>query len=145
MSDVNSLGNAVRQGLVLTNSFYRDLTDKTRACSKPFMAKFDRPPTMQRAGCYVAVTHYLKGMKATGTVETEAVAAKMHAMPVNHFYDTNVKIDPNGCVRHTAYVWQARSPAGCKYKWDLYKPIATLADGETFPPPGMFGCPLKGA
>ena len=143
ITDVNALGIAVCQGLVLTNSFYWDLTDQTRAFAKRFTAKFDHPPTMQQAGCYAGVMHYLKGVKAAGTVETEAVAAKMHAMPVNDFYNTNVHIDPNGCVRHKAYVWQVKTPAESKYKWDFYKPVATLEGSEAFPPTDMFGCTLK--
>ena len=144
VTDVNSLGIDVCQGLVLTNSFYWDLTDKTRAWSKRFTDKFDHPPTMQQAGCYAGVLHYLKAVKAAGTVDTEAVAAKMHATPVNDFYNTDVHIDPNGCVRHKTYVWQVKAPDESKYKWDFYKPVATMDGSEAFPPPDMFGCTLKG-
>ena len=55
--------------------------------------------------------------------------AKMHATPVNDFYNTDVHIDPNGCVRHKMYIWQVKSPAESKYKWDFYKPVATM-DGK---------------
>ncbi len=145
LTDVNSLGIDVCQGLVLTNSFYWDLTEQTRAWTKRFMAKIDHPATMQQAGCYAAVLHYLKAVKAAGTTETEAVAAKMHATPVNDFYNTDVRIDPNGCVRHKTYVWQVKTPAESKYKFDFYKPVATLDGKDAFPPPDMFGCTLKGA
>jgi len=145
VTDVNSLGIDVCQGLVLTNSFYWDLTEQTRAWTKRFVEKIDHPPTMQQAGCYAGVLHYLKAIKAAGTVETEAVAAKMHATPVNDFYNTDVRIDPNGCVRHKTYVWQVKAPAESKYKWDFYKPVATLDGKDAFPPPDMFGCTLKRA
>src|SRR5208283_1669334 len=45
LTDVNSLGVEICQGLVLTNSFYWDLTDQTRAWTKRFMAKIDHPAT----------------------------------------------------------------------------------------------------
>lgn len=145
ITDVNSLGVQTAQGLVLSDSFYWDATDKTRAWTKRYNAKLDAPPTMQQAGGYAGVYHYLKAVKAAGTTETMAVAAKMHAMPVNDFYNTNVHIDVNGCVRHKMYVWQVKTPAESKHKWDFYKPVATLDGKDAFPPPDMFGCTLKGA
>jgi branched-chain amino acid transport system substrate-binding protein len=89
--------------------------------------------------------HYLKAVKAAGSTETAPVAAKMHATLVNDFYNTDVQIDPNGCVRHKMYIWQVKTPAESKYKWDFYKPVATLDGKDAFPPPDMFGCTLKGA
>ena len=145
ITDVNSLGLQTAQGLVLSDSFYWDATDKTRAWTKRFTAKLDAPPTMQQAGCYAGVLHYLKAVKAAGTTETAAVAAKMHATPVNDFYNTNVRIDPNGCVRHKMFIWQVKTPDQSKHKWDFYQPVATLDGQEAFPPPGMFGCTLTGA
>jgi branched-chain amino acid transport system substrate-binding protein len=143
ITDVNSLGVQTAQGLVLSDSFYWDATDKTRAWTKRFNARLDAPPTMQQAGGYAGVTHYLKAVKAAGTSETLAVAAKMHATPVNDFYNTNVRIDPNGCVRHTMFIWQVKTPAESKHKWDFYKQVATLDGKEAFPPVDMFGCALK--
>ena len=142
ITDVAALGVQVAQGLVLTTSFYWDLTDQTRAWTQRFTQQIDHPATMQQAGCYAAVLHYLKAVKAAGTTETEAVAAKMHATAVNDFYNTDVRIDPNGCVRHKMYVCQVKTPAESKSKWDVYKLVATLDGKDAFPPPDMFGCTL---
>ncbi|MGH7043531.1 MAG: ABC transporter substrate-binding protein [Acetobacteraceae bacterium] len=142
IADVNALGQNICQGLVLTNSFYWDLSPKTRAWTKRFNQQIDQPPTMQRAGCYAAVLHYLKAVKAAGSVDADAVSAKMHAMPVNDFYNTDVHIDPNGCVRHKMYTWEVKSPAEAKHKWDFYRLVAATDGAEAFPPPAMFGCPL---
>jgi branched-chain amino acid transport system substrate-binding protein len=144
ITDVNSLGLETAQGLVLSDSFYWDATEKTRAWTKRFNAGLDAPPTMQQAGCYAGVLHYLKAVNAVGSTDTLAVAAKMHATPVNDFYNTDVHIDPNGCVRHQMYVWQVKAPPESKHKWDFYKPVATLDGKDAFPPPGMFGCTLTG-
>ncbi|HSU07128.1 MAG TPA: ABC transporter substrate-binding protein [Acetobacteraceae bacterium] len=142
IADVKALGQDVCQGLVLTNSFYWDLDQKTRDWTKRFNQSIDEPPTMQRAGCYAAVLHYLKAVKAVGTVDADAVAAKMRETPVNDFYNTNVRIDPNGCVRHTMYVWEVKPSSEAKHRWDYYKPVATMDGEHAFPPPAMFGCPL---
>ena len=145
ITDINSLGVQTAQGLVLSNSFYWDATDKTRAWAKRFNATLDAPPTMQQAGCYAGVLHYLKAVKAAGSTETEAVAARMHATTVNDFYNTDVHIDPNGCVRHKMFIWQVKTPAESKYKWDFYKPVGSMDGTDAFPPPDMFGCTLQRA
>ncbi len=142
IADVDALGQDVCQGLVLTNSFYWDMNDKTRAWTKRFNQSIDKPPTMQRAGCYAAVLHYLKGVKAAGRLDADAVAAQMHAMPVNDFYNTDVRIDPNGCVRHTMYVWQVKSSEDATHRWDFYKPVATIPGTDAFPDPASTGCAL---
>jgi branched-chain amino acid transport system substrate-binding protein len=142
IADVDALGQDTCQGLVLTNSFYWDLNEKTRAWTKRFNQSIDKPPTMQRAGCYAAVLHYLKGVKAAGTLDADAVTAKMHAMPVNDFYNSDVRIDPNGCVRHTMYLWQVKSSKEAKHRWDFYKPIATIPGKDAFPDPASTGCSL---
>jgi branched-chain amino acid transport system substrate-binding protein len=142
IADVNALGQDTCEGLVLTNSFYWDTNEKTRAWTKRFNQSIDKPPTMQRAGCYAAVLHYLKAVKAAGTLDADEVAAKMHAMPVNDFYNTDVQIDPNGCVRHTMYVWQVKPSKEAKHRWDFYKPIATIPGKDAFPDPTSTGCSL---
>ena len=108
ITDVNSLGQPTCEGLVLTNSFYWDLTDQTRAWTKRYVAKMGTPPCMLHAGNYAAATHWLKAVKAAGTLDSDTVAAKMHAMPVNDFYHDNVRIEPNGRVEDTMYVWQVK-------------------------------------
>ena len=65
--DVNSLTLPVAQGLVLTEAFYWDQNDETRAWTKRFRAKRDKIPSMLTAGAYSAVNHYLKAVQAAGT------------------------------------------------------------------------------
>lgn len=61
LTDIHSLGLQAAQGIQLTESFYWDLNDKTRAWSKRFAERHSgRMPTMVHAGVYSAVTHYLK-------------------------------------------------------------------------------------
>src|SRR5438093_7809090 len=67
ITDINSLGLQTANGLQLTEAFYWDQNDGTRAWSKRFMEKMKRPPTMVQAGVYGAITHYLTAIKATGS------------------------------------------------------------------------------
>jgi branched-chain amino acid transport system substrate-binding protein len=55
LSDVHGIGLETAQGLLLTESFYWDLNEGTRAWAKRFAARNGgRYPTMNQAGTYAA-------------------------------------------------------------------------------------------
>ena len=70
------------------------------------------------------------------------MAAKMQETPVNDFYNKDVRIQANGCVPHTMYLWQVKDAARSKQKYDMFDRLATMPSPEAYPPPGQFGCPL---
>ncbi|MDQ2804710.1 MAG: ABC transporter substrate-binding protein [Pseudomonadota bacterium] len=142
IGDVVSLGQDICQGLVLTNSFYWDLTPQTRAWSDRYVAKMKAPPNEYNASMYAAVTHWLKAVKAANSLDADAVAAKMREIPLNDFYNANVRIQADGCVPHTMYVWQVKPASEAKHRWDVFKQVSTLPSPEAYPPPAQFGCPL---
>jgi branched-chain amino acid transport system substrate-binding protein len=143
--DVLSLGQDVCQGLVLTNSFYWDQSSQTRAWTDRYAAKMGKPPTEYNAGAYAGVLHWLKAVKAVNTLDADAVAAKMRELPLDDFYNKNVRIMANGCVPHTMYLWQVKPVAEAQHRWDLFKLISTVPTPEAFPPANLFGCPLSAA
>ncbi|WP_459694657.1 ABC transporter substrate-binding protein, partial [Achromobacter xylosoxidans] len=67
INDVHSLGLEATKGMYLTDGWYWDQSDASRAWSKKFEAKVGRKPSMLQAGDYSSVTFYLNGVKATGT------------------------------------------------------------------------------
>jgi branched-chain amino acid transport system substrate-binding protein len=142
ITDIESLGLKAAHGLVLTNSFYWDLNDKTRAWSKRFMALHGKVPTMTQAGAYSAVLHYLQAVKAAGTKDPKTVVAKMKATPVNDMNNSNVEIRPDGRVLHTMYLMQVKSPAESKYAHDDYTVLQTIPGAEAYRPMAEGGCPL---
>ncbi len=142
ITDVESLGLKTAHGLVLTDSFYWDLSDKTRAWTKRFMKLHGKVPTMTQAGAYSAVLHYLEAVKAAGTKDPKTVVAKMKAMPVNDMYNSNVRIREDGRVLHTMYLMQVKSPAESKYPHDDYKILARTPGAEAFRPMAEGGCPF---
>ena len=127
---------------MLTNSFYWDLSPEARAWTERYVAKMQAPPNEYNAGCYAGVTHWLKAVKAANTLDADAVAAKMRETLLNDFYNKDVRIQPNGCVPHTMYLWQVKEPAQSKQKYDLFTQLAAMPTPEAFPPPALFGCPL---
>jgi branched-chain amino acid transport system substrate-binding protein len=140
--DVLSIGQDVCQGLVLTNSFYWDQSPATRAWTERFAAKMGKPPTEYNAGAYAGVMHWLKAVKATNTLDADATAAKMHEMPIDDFYNSNVRIMPSGCVPHTMYLWEVKPTSEAKHKWDVFKLISTVPSPNAYAPTGTFGCSL---
>ena len=142
ITDVQALGLQTAQGLVITNSFYWDLTDKTRAWTQRYMAQSDgRVPTMIHAGTYSGVLHYLRAAKAANGTDPKIIAAKMHEMPVNDMYNDDVRIRPDGRVLHKMFLMQVKSPAESKVKYDDYKLLAETPGDQAFRPMEEGHCP----
>jgi branched-chain amino acid transport system substrate-binding protein len=141
-TDVQSLTLPVAQGLVLTESFYWDQNDETRAWTKRYRAKKDRLPSMLTAGVYSATLHYLKAVQAAGTDEPKAVMAKMRELPVNDVMTKNGKLREDGRLVRDMYLFQVKSPEESKGKDDIYKLIATVPGDKAFRPLAEGKCPF---
>lgn len=142
ITDVKSMGLQQAQGLVLTNAFYWDRDEQTRAWSKRFFEKMKRMPHMGDAGDYSSTMHYLKAMAAAGTTDAEAVMKKMKETPVNDFFAKNGKIREDGRMVHDMYVYQVKTPQESKYEWDFYKLLAVIPAAEAYRPLSESACPL---
>jgi len=140
-NDVKSLTLPVAQGLVLTEAFYWDQNDETRAWTKRFRAKRDKIPNMTIAGTYSATLHYLKAVQAAGTDEPKAVMAKMREMPINDVMTKNGKLREDGRVIRDMYLFQVKSPSESKGKDDIYKLIATVPGDQAYRPMNEGKCP----
>ncbi|MES2599637.1 MAG: ABC transporter substrate-binding protein [Pseudomonadota bacterium] len=142
ITDVDSMGLAAAQGLVLTNGFYWDRDEETRAFSKKFFAKMKRMPHMGDAGDYSSTMHYLNAIKAAGTDDAKTVMAKMREMPVNDFFAKNGRVREDGRFVHDMYVYEVKKPSESKYAWDYYKLRAVIPGDEAFRPLSESKCPL---
>ena len=144
ISDVHSLGLRTAQGLHLTESFYWDLNDQTRAWSKRFAAKHDgKMPSMVHAGVYAAVTHYLKALAALKQdTDGKAVVEKMKALPTDDPLFGKGTIRADGRKIHPTYLFEVKSPDQTKGAWDYYKLVQTIPANEAFRPLDQGGCPL---
>ena len=133
ITDIDSLGLPTAQGLLLSESFYWDLNDGTRAWSKRFFARTGRMPTMLQAGAYSSTLHYLKAVQTAGTDEAGPVMAVMRGTPVQDFFATNGRIREDGLMVHDMYLFQVKTPAESKAPWDYYKVLATIPGDQAFP------------
>jgi branched-chain amino acid transport system substrate-binding protein len=143
ITDVHSLGLQAAQGLVLTESFYWDKDDQTRAWSERF-AKLNggKKPSMVQAGVYSGMLHYLKAVEAAKSKDTATVMAKMKEIPTDDplFGKGSVRVD--GRKMHDMYLYEVKKPAESKGPWDYYKQIAVLPAEQAFKPLAESECPL---
>jgi branched-chain amino acid transport system substrate-binding protein len=142
-SDVHALGLQAAQGLVLTESFYWDRDDATRAWSERF-AKLNggKKPTMVQAGVYSGLLHYLKAVEAAKSKDSAVVMAKMKEMPTDDPLFGKGTIRVNGRKMHSMYLYEVKKPSESKGPWDYYKQIAVLTGEEAFQPLAETGCSL---
>src|SRR5690349_14549002 len=142
ISDIHSLGLQAAHGLQLTEAFYWDQNDETRAWSKRFFDKMKRQPSMVQAGVYGAIMHYLAAVKATNSDDGLTVVKQMKATPVNDFMTKNGKIREDGTLVRDMYLFEVKKPSESKAPWDYYKQIAVIPGEAAFKLPGPNQCPL---
>jgi branched-chain amino acid transport system substrate-binding protein len=143
ITDVHSLGLQVAQGLVMTEAFYWDQNDQTRAWSKRFADRNGgKMPTMVHAGVYAGALHYLKAVEALKSKDTAQVMAKMKEMPTDDPLFGKGMIRQDGRKIHDMYLFEVKKPAESKGPWDLYKQLATIPADQAFRPLNEGGCPL---
>jgi branched-chain amino acid transport system substrate-binding protein len=146
VNDVHSLGLKVAQGLTFTESFYWDLNDQTRAFSKRLAERATNHsmPSMNQAGSYAAVLHYLKALDALGGNPHDGakVVAKMKEIPTDDpvFGKGELRIDGRHII--PAYLFEVKKPEESKGPWDYYKLIATIAPNDAARPLSESECPL---
>ncbi len=144
ITDVNALGLDVAQGLTLSETFYWDLNDRTRAFTKRFVPHSPNNwPNMIHAGNYSGTLHFLKAItqmgvpaaKASGT----AIAEQMKKMPVeDDCFQGSIRADGRGMF--ASYLFEVKKPAESKAKWDYYKMLQATPADQAFRPLAEGGC-----
>ncbi|OWV65968.1 ABC transporter permease [Rhizobium leguminosarum bv. trifolii] len=142
LAEVHGLGLEAAQGLTLTEGFYWNRDDESRAFAKKFFARTGKMPNMIHTGTYSAVTQYLKAVQKAGTDETEAVAKTLHEMPVDDVFGRGGTVGANGRMIHDMYLLQVKKPADSKEPWDYFNVLATIPGKEAYIDPAKSGCDL---
>ncbi|MEE7493890.1 ABC transporter substrate-binding protein [Methylobacterium oryzae] len=141
--DVHAIGLQTAQGLVLTESFYWDLNPGTRAFSERFYPRNGNSmPTMNHAGVYAGLLHYLKAVAATKSTDPQKTMAWMKANPTNDPLFGKGEVRADGRKVHPMYLFEVKAPSESKGPWDLYKLLDTIPAAQAFRPLAEGGCPL---
>lgn len=146
ISDIHAMGLGTAQGLLLTEAFYWDLNDATREWAKRFAPRNGgKYPTMNQAGTYGAVLHWMKAVASMDKGKARdgaAVIAQMKAMPTDDPLFGNGSIRSDGRKIHDMYLFQVKSPKESKGPYDYYKLVSTISGDEAFRPLTESECPL---
>jgi branched-chain amino acid transport system substrate-binding protein len=142
ITDVHSLGLENTQGMYLTEGFYWDLDDKSRAWSKGFFDKLKKEPTMIQAGVYSSIYNYLKAIEATGTDDPAAITQYLRTITINDPVIRNGKLREDGRLVHDMYLLQVKKPAESKKPWDYYTVKQTIPGDQAARPLAQSECPL---
>ncbi|HWX30577.1 MAG TPA: ABC transporter substrate-binding protein [Steroidobacteraceae bacterium] len=143
ISDVKAIGLKEAQGLRITESFYWDLDDRSRAWSARYAAKMGGAmPSMIQAGTYSAVRHYLKAVETAGSKATDEVITAMYALPVEDATVSAGRLRADGRLMRDFYSFRVKSPAHSRGPWDLYERVATVPAEEAAVPATQSACPL---
>jgi branched-chain amino acid transport system substrate-binding protein len=147
INDVHALGLDTAKGLSLTESFYWDLNDRTRAFTKRVLPKTpNNYPNMDHAGCYSGALHYLKVAHDMGVAEAKkdgaATVARMKKMPVEDDCFGKTTIREDGRNLTPSYLFEVKQPSESKGPWDYYKLIATTPGDQAYRPLADGHCPF---
>ena len=132
LSDVNALGLKTTQGIFLTDAWYWDTNDETRAWAKRYFEKIKKMPNSGHAADYSATMTYLAAVKATGTDNADKVMAHLKANTINDMFAKGGVIRPDGRMIHDMYLAQVKTPAESKAPWDYLKLVEKIPGDQAF-------------
>jgi branched-chain amino acid transport system substrate-binding protein len=119
ITDVHALGLKTAQGLTLTEGFYWNRDEKTRAWSRRFFEKAKKMPSMAHAGVYSSVLNYLKAVEKSGTDDTGKVMATLKSTEIDDgLFKGTIRAD--GKFAHDMLLLEVKKPSEPKEPWDYY-------------------------
>jgi branched-chain amino acid transport system substrate-binding protein len=145
INDVHGMGLKVAQGLLLTEAFYWDMDEDTRAFAKRFAARpgmNGKMPSGNQAGVYASTLAYLNAVAATGSDAAQDAVPQMKKFKGKDKLFGEVAIRPDGRVIHPIYLFEIKKPEESKYPYDYYKLLATVPADKAFRPIADGGCPM---
>jgi branched-chain amino acid transport system substrate-binding protein len=149
VTDVHALGLETAHGLNLTESFYWNLNDGTRAFTNRVRPKTPNNwPNMVHAGCYSATLHYLKAVHDMGAAEAKkdgiATVQRMKKMPVEDDCFGKTTIREDGRNLTPSFLFQVKAPSESKGPWDYYNLVASTPGDDAYRPLADGHCPFVG-
>jgi branched-chain amino acid transport system substrate-binding protein len=131
-TDVHAVGLANAQGTYLTTASYWNMNEETQRWSKRFFERVQLMPTMNHAGAYGAVLHYLKAVEAAGTDEAGRVMAKMCELPINDVFVSDARLRADGRVMQDMYLARVKKPSESREPWDYLEIVRTVKAEDAF-------------
>ena len=89
-------------------------------------------PTAPQAAVYSGFLHFLKGVAATGSDDTDTVAKWMRENAVDDFFAPGARIREDGKLIHDFYLFQVKNKSDVKEPWDYYDIVRRIPSAEAF-------------
>ncbi|NQE51755.1 ABC transporter permease [Herbaspirillum rubrisubalbicans] len=132
INDTHSLGLQLTQGMYLTDGWYWDLNDQSRAWANRYFLKMKKMPSMFQAGDASAVGQYLKAVKAVGSTDADQVMDYLRKHRIEDFFTSNGVVRPDGRMVHDMYLMEVKKPSESKRPWDYYKLVQTIPGEQAY-------------
>jgi branched-chain amino acid transport system substrate-binding protein len=146
ITEVKAMGLPIAQGLLVSETFYWDLNERTRAFTKRFVVKSPTNyPSSLHAACYAGVTHYMKAVAEMGIAKARsgtAAIATMKRLPTDDDCFGRASIRADGRFLCPIYLFRAKAPADSHGPWDVFNLVATTPGDQAFRPLSENACPL---
>lgn len=141
INDVHALGLETAQGLTLTEGFYWNRDEGTRAFARRFYDQVKKMPSMAQAGVYSSVLNYLRAVQATGTDEAGAVMKHLKSTAIDDgLFKGRIRAD--GKFAHDMLLLEVKKPSESKEPWDYYHVRAVIPAEDAALPLSQSKCPL---
>lgn len=141
-TDIHSTGLETLQNITGAIQFYWDQNDAAREFSKRFQEGFGRPPTFTNAYSYEFTTHYLNGIKATGSKDADKVVQWMRDNPMPLINGATATIRQDGYTLRDVYTYRTKKVEESKGEWDYLEITGTVPAADIAPPLSDSKCPL---
>lgn len=142
INDIHAMGLDTAKGMYLTDSWYWNASDETRAWAQKFYQRRNAMPSSLQAADYSAAIQYLRAVKATGTDDADKVLGYLRANKLDDVYIKNGVVRPDGRVVHDMYLLQVKTPEESKAPWDYFKVVQTIDGNEAFTTKAETRCAL---
>lgn len=142
INDIHAMGLETAKGMYLTDSWYWNASDETRAWARKFYERRNAMPSSLQAADYSAAIQYLRAVKATGTDDADKVLAYLRGNKLDDVYIKNGVVRPDGRVVHDMYLLQVKTPEESKAPWDYFKVVQTIDGNEAFTTKAETRCAL---
>jgi len=141
ITDVHSLGLDTTSGMYLTDGWYWDLNDKSRAFATRFYEKHKKMPTTFQAGDYSATLSYLKAVEAAQSTDADKVMAALKSLKIDDMFAQGY-IRADGAMVHDMYLMQVKKRSESKQPWDYYKVVSKIPGEQAYAPTKPGACHL---
>lgn len=142
ITDVHAMGIDKAQGMTLTEGFYWNQNDASRAFSKAFYERFKRMPTLYQAADYSGTKVFLNVARHVDWTDGAAMVAGMKKQPIDDFFARGGHIREDGVLIHDLILARVRKPSEVKSPWDYYDIVQAIPGETAFQPLADSRCPL---